>query len=351
MIFDFLIAIFILVLIHELGHFLTAKLFGIKVEEFGIGFPPTLFRIKTKETVYSINALPLGGFVKVYGEEHNEKITKEKNKAFVNKKPWQKIAVLTAGVIGNFLLGWVLISFLFTQGIPLPTTKVEIQEIAKNSPAEVSGLQPKDIVKAIKTDGRTSYIESVPEFIDTVNKHKGKQITLIVIRNNKDIQINITPRENPPKDQGALGVVLKTFENKKYNWYQAPYYGLIESYNTTIMIVKSISNLIIEALAGQADTTNITGPIGIARIVSDASSVGLNYYLYVIALLSFNLAVVNILPFPALDGGRIVFVIYEWLTGKRVNKKVEHWVNAAGFAILITLVIIISIEDIKRFFL
>ncbi|GIW62570.1 MAG: putative zinc metalloprotease [Patescibacteria group bacterium] len=351
MIIDFFIALFILVLIHELGHFLVAKLANIKVEEFGIGFPPALLKFKTKETVYSINAIPLGGFVKVYGEEYNEKVTKDKNRAFINKKPWQKIAVLTAGVIGNFLLGWVLISFLFTQGVPLPTTKVEIENIAKASPAETAGIKSKDIIKAVKTNEKTVYVESVPEFIEIINENKGKPITLIIERNKKELSITTIPRENPPKDQGALGVVLKTFEIKKYNWYQAPYYGLIESYNTTVMIVLSLKNLIIESLAGQADTKNLAGPIGIAKIVSDASAVGLNYYLYVVAILSFNLAVVNILPFPALDGGRIVFVLYEWITGNKVNKKVEHWVNAAGFAILITLVIIISIEDIKRFFL
>ncbi len=347
----FLIALFVLVIIHELGHFLAAKLSGVKVEEFAIGFPPRLISFRKGETLYSINLLPLGGYVKVYGEEYDEKIRGDKSRAFVYKKPWQKLFILTAGVIGNFLLGWVLISYLFTQGVPVPTDTVRIQEVVKNSPAYQAGIRSGDIIKSLEAGGESVQVKTVEQVVEFINKYKGSPVLLTIIRDGKTLQIEAVPRKNPPPDQGALGIVLSNFQIKKYSLYQAPVQGLIEAGKTTLFLVQGILTWLWEALTKKPDTTQITGPIGIAKITANAFTAGKNMFLQVIALLSLNLAVVNLLPFPALDGGRVVMVVYEWISGRRINKSFERWANLIGFAILISLVIIISIYDIKRFFL
>src|SRR3989338_1566243 len=145
----FLLILTILVFVHEFGHFIIAKKMGVKVEEFGIGLPPRLFGIKKGETLYSINLLPLGGFVKLYGEEYNELSKNDENRTFVNKKPWQKTLIILGGVIGNFLLGWFIFSYLVTQGVPVPINKVIIEKVTKNSPADISGLKEKDVISKL----------------------------------------------------------------------------------------------------------------------------------------------------------------------------------------------------------
>lgn len=344
----FIIAIFVLVLVHELGHFIAAKLNGVKVEEFGIGFPPSFLKIKYGETTYSLNLIPLGGFVKVYGEE--EEVKKEKNKAFVYKKPWQKLTILLAGVLGNFLLGWALISYLFTQGVPVPTNKVIIEKVEKSSPAFKSGLKKGDIVKAIIYDSKKEKITDIKKMLEIVDKNKGKPIILEIERNGKIIKIKVVPRKNPPKGQGALGVVITSYEIKKYSWMQAPIKGLVESFNITSKIVAGVVKGIVELFSFEKSTIQVTGPVGIAKLTSEAIKLGKNAFLEFLALLSLNLAVVNLLPFPALDGGRAIMVAYEWITKKRINKNLEKNLNLIGFAILILLVIIITIYDIKRVF-
>ena len=160
----FFIILIVLVIIHEFGHFLAAKKNGVYVEEFGIGFPPRLFGKKIGETLYSINLIPLGGFVKLYGEEYHEveggKQKIASNRAFINKKPWQKVSIIVAGVVMHFVLGWVLISYLFTQGIPTPLNKVRIEKVLPSTPAQQAGLKEKDIVYALTSANHTYPITS-----------------------------------------------------------------------------------------------------------------------------------------------------------------------------------------------
>ena len=346
--FAFLLAVFILVLVHEIGHFIAAKLNGVKVEEFGIGFPPSFLKIKYKETVYSLNLIPLGGFVKVYGEE--KEVKKEKNKAFIFKKPWQKLMILSAGIIGNFLLGWILISYLFTQGVSVPTKKVIVQKVEKNSPAAEKGIKKGDIIKAVIFKTEKIEIDSTAKLIKTVKKYAGREIVLEIKRKSKNLKINIIPRKKPPKGQGALGIVITSYEIKKYPLLEAPFKGLIESSKITLKIIKGVLTAFSNFLTFKRSEIQLTGPIGIAKMTSEAAKLGKNAFLEFLALLSLNLAVINLLPFPALDGGRMILVLYEWKTRKRVDKDFEQKLNTIGFAILILLAIIISIYDIKRFF-
>ncbi len=346
----FIVILAVLVLVHEFGHFLAAKKQGIKVEEFGFGLPPRIFGKKIGETLYSLNWIPLGGFVRLYGEEYHELKNKSlSKKAFVNKKPWQKALVIFAGVVNNFLLGWILISFLFTQGVPVPTNKVIVDQVINGSPAKAAGLRSGDVVKSLRPDvpgAGKIVLKNTADMVSEAQKFAGKKIILTIERNQKQIEVGVVPRINPPSGQGALGIAITSYMERKYPWYQAPFYGLYESWNITKNIVIELSHTVVQLLTLHKPSADIAGPIGIARFTGQAIKFGKNAVLKLVALLSFNLAIVNILPFPALDGGRMVFVLYEWLTGKRANENLEKYTNLIGFFILIALAVVISIHDV-----
>lgn len=353
----FLLILTILVLVHEFGHFLIAKKMGVKVEEFGIGLPPRLFGIKKGETLYSVNLLLLGGFVKLYGEEYQEIKSKQKQSlakhAFVNKKPWQKTLIVLGGVIGNFLLGWFIFSYLVTQGIPVPVNKVVVEKVTKNSPAAIAGLQEKDLIlKLIPPISPITPISltSSTSLITLTQKYAGQKIKLLIQRNNKSMTIDLIPRKNPPKGEGPLGIAITSFIKKKYPWYTAPYYGLIEASNITYKIATELGKLILGLITFQKPHVDVAGPVGIANLAGQAIKFGGNAFLQFLGLLSLNLAIINILPFPALDGGRLIFVLYEGITKKKPNKNIEKYTNLIGFIILLSLVAFITVNDIIKLY-
>ncbi|KKP61492.1 MAG: Membrane-associated zinc metalloprotease [Candidatus Roizmanbacteria bacterium GW2011_GWA2_34_18] len=358
----FLLILTILVLVHELGHFIIAKKMGVRVEEFGIGLPPRLFGVKKGETLYSVNLLPLGGFVKLYGEEYDEldrsdksrpvhtnKI--DKNRTFINKTPWQKTLIILGGVIGNFLLGWFIFSYLVTQGIAVPTNKVIIEKVTKNSPADISGLKERDtILRLIPKNSKIPSISltSSNSLITLTQKYAGQKISLLVQRNNQQLTINLIPRKNPPKGEGPLGIAITSSIEKKYPWYTAPYYGLIEASNITYKIATELGKLILGLITFQKPHVDVAGPVGIANLAGQAVRFGGNAFLQFIALLSLNLAIINVLPFPALDGGRLVFVFYEGIFKKKPNKDIEKYTNLIGFIMLLSLAALITVNDIIK---
>ncbi len=351
----FFIILLVLVLIHEFGHFIAAKKNGVRVEEFGFGFPPRLIGKKIGETIYSFNLLPIGGFVKLYGEEYVEvkkekQALKDKDKTFVYKKPGQKAIIIVAGVVMNFLLGWVLISYLFTQGVPTPTNKVIIEHVVTGSPAAESGLKTRDVVTKLIYKDKEYNITSSSELISLTKKFAGEEMILVLERDSSTVEVRLTPRKNPPVGQGPLGVAVTSFVEKKYPWYQAPFFGLVEAFNITKHIVVELSKTFIQLITFQKPQVDVAGPIGIARFTGEAMKFGQNAVLQLVALLSLNLAVVNILPFPALDGGRLVFVIYEWITRKRVNHIIERNLNLIGIILLLTLALAITINDIMKIY-
>jgi len=348
----FILILALLVLVHEFGHFFAAKKNGVRVEEFGFGFPPRLFGIKKGETLYSINALPIGGFVKLYGEEYQEMQKKtgdtSKNRAFVYKHPLQKAIIIVAGVIGNFLLGWTLISFLFTQGVPTPINKVLVEAVLPLSPAAIAGIHEKDLVYKLSIDKKEYPISSTTDLINLAKQSGGKEMKIFVERENKPYTFSITPRKNPPSGQGPLGIVITSFIEKKYPWYKAPFYGLIEAFNITQKIVSELAKTLFQLATLQKTSVEVAGPVGIARYTGQAIKFGKNAVLELIALLSLNLAIINILPFPALDGGRLVFVMYEWVTKRRVNQKIEQYTNLVGIVILLSFAALITLHDIAK---
>lgn len=354
----FFIILLILVLIHEFGHFFAAKRLGVKVEEFGFGFPPRIFGKKIGETLYSFNIIPLGGFVKLFGEEYHEAKKAEKKakfddkdskRAFINKKPWQKTIIIIGGVVMNFVLGWVITSYLFTVGVPTPNGVV-IEEVQKNSPAMEKGIKKGDqIIKLTSKSGPTEILTTY-DLTQKTSEFAGQEINLLIQGENKQHEISIIPRQNPPKGEGSLGVVIsQKVINVKYPWYTAGFHGFVDAGRKTLFIASQILKLPAQLFVSKKQDLSFTGPVGIAKIVGDARQYGVNALLELTALLSLNLAVINILPFPALDGGRLVFIIYEWITGKRSNAKLEQYLNLGGIIVLLTLSLVITYFDIKKF--
>lgn len=352
----FIAILAILVLIHELGHFLAAKKNGILVEEFGFGFPPRIWGFKYGETLYSINLLPIGGFVKLFGEEYHEansKLAKKtggkyNHRTFISKTPAQKAFVIVAGVFANFLLAWLLISYLFTQGVPTPTNKVMVEKTLKNSPAELAQLKPGDQLTYI-TVGFNSYkLESTTNLIAYSKRFAGERVIFTIKAQGKERNIMMIPRLNPPVGEGPLGLLITSYEEKKYSWYKAPFYGLVHSFTITKTIVTELGKTAFNFFTLKKTNVDVSGPIGIAQYTGQAIKFGRNAVLELMALLSLNLAVINILPFPALDGGRLVFILYEWVTKRRVNKHVERYVNMFGMVTLLALAALITIHDVIK---
>lgn len=349
----FFFVLSILVLIHEFGHFIAAKRAGVYVEEFGLGLPPRVFGVKYGETLYSLNLLPFGGFVKVLGEEEHELSQKKipehlVTRTFAYKKPWQKSIIIASGVICNFLLGWLIISFLFTQGLPVPTTDVRVEQVVAGSPAANAGLKKNDIIKTIRYQKTTIPITSPEDLVSATKRFANKEVSMTVARKHKTIIVSLTPRKNPPKDEGSLGIGISNIEIKKFSYLEAPFLGLVESARITYLTLAELLKTLFRAATFQKIDAQIAGPIGIAVLTREAASYGYLALLQLMGILSLNLAVINILPFPALDGGRLALVLYEWVSGRKVNQVFEKRLNIAGFTILLSFIIIITIRDIVK---
>lgn len=339
-IFLIIIGISTLIFIHELGHFLAAKFSGIPVEEFGLGYPPRLFAKKIGETSYSINLLPFGGFVKIHGEQQIEAEQREidEAKAFYNQPAWRRIGVLIAGVAMNFVLGWFIFSSLFLFGT---TPELIITQVIPDSPAAQAGLIPND---------RLVDFKKAEDFINFINTNKGQEIVLRVKREDKELLIKTTPRFEVPKGEGALGIGINQIGFPKLPFFASLKEGLITSLNIISATFKAIGSLFAGIFTEGKILEGVVGPVGIFQIAFKTAQAGLVYFLTLIGFITINLAVLNILPFPALDGGRILFVLIEKIKGSRIPIKQEALANAIGFAILLFLMFVITIRDITRLF-
>ncbi len=352
----FVLILSVLVLVHELGHFITAKKFGVKVEEFGFGFPPRVFGFKKGETIYSINLLPFGGFVKMFGEDaagggkirgkgERESGKGDIKRAFFARPAWQKAIIVFAGVVMNFVLAVVLISYLFAaQGVALPTKNVKIVEVVKNTPAAQVGLIVGDVV----TNVNGKKITDTKEFADLTRKYLGDKITIDVKRGDRLISLVVTPRKEYPKGEGPLGVAISSTEIKKYAWYEAPFFGTWEAIKFSLLILTGLFDMVVNLVLHGARPAGVAGPIGVAQLTGQAVSYGLNATLWFMALLSLNLAVLNVLPIPALDGGRLFFILIELITRKKVNAKYETLAHAVGLVLLLSLIVVITFFDVLR---
>lgn len=344
-IITFFLVLSFLVLIHEAGHFFAAKMFHVKVLEFGFGLPPKIFGVKRGETTYSINALPIGGFVRLYGEDGEEvKSNEDRKRAFYAISPWKKLVIILAGVFMNFTLAVIVISYIFSQGVYVPGNKVFVEDVVKGSPAYVAGIKTGDQVSKIGVNE----IKSTEDLIAVSKKYSGQKVNLFVIRGKNTYIYAVIPRKNPPKGEGALGISISNLEFKKYSGFEAPVKGIAETVNLSILTIKGLGDIVIRLARFGEVPKEVAGPVGIARLVGQAVNNGFFAVFQLLGILSLNLAVINVLPFPALDGGRMIFVLIELVTRKRVNPKFEGIVNTVGLAILIGLIVLITRNDILR---
>jgi regulator of sigma E protease len=337
----FLPILSIMMFVHELGHFITARLAGITVQEFGFGLPPRLWGFNRNGVIYSINWIPFGAFVKMLGEEDPTAPG-----SFAAKPRLIRAIVLAAGSGMNFLLAVLAFSMVYIVGVPRlsPDGPVQLSAIAPDSPAQVAGLQPGDVIVAF--DGQPTTVQA---FREATQQHLDQPIHLTVKRGQQTFETTLTPRANPPQGQGAIGVVLDANEVARSGPLQALGQGFdqtLRAIGATFMIPK----MLIEGAIAPADARLIGLP-GMARLTSEAVDyavdTGFWYPIFILTgLFSSGLSVANLLPIPALDGGRLFFVLLEWIRGRRVPPEREAAFHFVGIVLLLTLMVIISFNDI-----
>ena len=361
----FIIILLVLVLVHEFGHFFTAKRFGIRVDEFGFGFPPRLFARKYGETEYSLNLLPIGGFVKIFGEDPNDENTNgpDKKRSFIHKPKWQQAIVLFAGVFANFLLAWLLFSIGFMSGLPtsvgselpgstLSDVHLVVIDIVPKSPALNVGLKIGDKIVSIKS-GQDSVANINPDTLKSfVLSHSNTQIEIGYLRGQTEnvSDVLVTPVLNKTTQEPQIGISMDEVGISKLALFPAFTQGLSLTWFMAKSTVIGLYTLISQAIHGKGSLDSVTGPVGMVGIVGDAYQFGFVYLLSFAAIISINLAIINLLPFPALDGGRLFFLLIEKIKGSRINPKIANTANMIGFGILILLMVVITYHDVVKLF-
>jgi len=334
------VALSVIILIHELGHFITAKATGVRVEEFGLGYPPKLFGIKRGETVYSLNAIPFGGFTKLTGEEDPSS-----PRSLASKSIGIRLLILSAGSLMNILLPFFLLTAAFMIPHDMVTGKVIIQKVSAESPAAMAGIEPGNAVLSIN-DKPVNNISDLQRYIQL---NLGRETTVLVERSDSVTrELQLIPRWEPPEGQGATGITVSmlnpTIIRQHYPFWEAVPLGVTEFGETFVLYKNGIISLIIGAAPAI-----VAGPVGIAQITGEVARAGISPLLEFVALISLILGVLNLFPIPALDGGRIVFVMLEWIRrGKRISPKAEGLVHTVGFVLLMGAMILVTYQDILR---
>lgn len=355
----FLIILTILVLIHELGHFLVARWVGVRVEEFGLGLPPMVWGKKIGETVYSLNWLPIGGFVRLAGEDQDPAARPAKLDAtsarqyFWARSKKERSAILAAGVFMNFFLAVAITAGLLVTGVKEPSGRVHVERVISGGPAEQAGILVGDVVRELKARAPGSDVDVVipktpNELITYVNGHKGKQITVALSRNNQPVSVVVTPRTDVPPGQGPLGIAISDLEVHTYPISVAPAKAVSINLNRAWEMLASLGTTVARLARLEPPQADVAGPIGIAQVTGQAVKFGWQAVLEFASILSLNLAVLNVLPIPALDGGRLAFVFLEKALGKKVRPAFEKTTHQIGMIILLGLIVLVSINDILR---
>lgn len=364
----FILVLSVLVLAHEFGHFFTARKFGVKAEEFGLGFPPravgayknskSKWRFiwgnknledlsgadEPKDTVYSLNWLPIGGFVKIKGENGDDAQDKD---SFGAQKIWKRSVILSAGVIMNVVLALVIFSLCFMIGAPQSVEtggKIQITEIVKDSPAARTGILTGDFV----TGADNITFATISEMQNYISTQSGKEISLKVIRGTENLEFKVIPESKD--NRAVIGVGLDQIDTIRYPFFQAIWEGIKHTFVLLWLIIVSFFTLIRDLIIGTGASDSVGGPIRIAQMTGEVARFGFVNLLNFTALLSLNLAVINFLPFPALDGGRILFLLIEKIKGRPVKRETEAIVHNIGFMFLMLLILLVTYKDIVRLF-
>lgn len=351
----FLVVLSLLVFVHEAGHFIMARKMGMKVEEFGFGFPPRLFGWKRGGTLYSINWIPLGGFVKIKGESGDHK---EDGDSFASKKAWQRLVVLVAGVVMNLVFAWILLSIGFMVGLPsvvdsgtpasaqIRDRAVTIMSVAPGSPAERAGIEAGDTLISVDgmtfataEDARAHIVAAGDAGVDLTVQHVGKG----------EAQMHLVSEDLLSANVHGIGVGLLETGTVSFSPPAAVYQGVLATVSYTWQVVTAFWGLLKNLVVSQTVSVDLSGPVGIAVMTGQAAALGIVSLMQFAALLSINLAVLNVLPFPALDGGRALFVLIEKLRGKPADQRIEAAVHNLGFLVLMALVVLVTYRDFVKF--
>lgn len=349
----FVAVLSLLVFVHEFGHFITAKKAGIRVDEFGFGFPPRMVGVKRGGTIYSINWIPLGGFVRIKGEAGEHRSDKD---SFSNKSGWIRLLVLTAGVVMNVLLAWFLFSFGYVVGMPqviedLPQyarvsdDQTQVMEVLKDSPADKAGFAAGDTLLTL--DGQP--VTSVDAVRDYTRTRENQPVTVVFKHDADTLTRTVTPVRLADAQQAAMGLALMRTGMVSYPIWYAPVQGAEATWIMGREIVLSFGALFRDLFVKHTVSVDLSGPIGIAVITSQVAARGFRHLIQFTALLSLNLAIINILPFPALDGGRVLFLAIEKARGRAVSRNIEIMAHNLGFALLMILVLFVTIGDFRKF--
>ena len=335
---SFLAVLVVLIFAHELGHFVTAKLSKVKVEEFGIGFPPRIFSFKRGETVYSLNAIPLGGFTKLLGEEDPDLPGSLASKSIATR-----VLVLSAGSLMNILLPILLFSISFMIPHDMLLEKVQVQEVAPSSPAQSAGIEVGDAV--LEINGRT--VKNRGDVAYLLGLNLGSEVNMLLQKADlSKEEVAVMVRWKPPEGEGAVGIVITgtegTIVRESYPFWEAIPYSVQHCWEILVLFRNEVIGWFIRGTAPE-----LAGPIGIAQMTGEVAKAGISPLLEFAALISINLAIINLFPFPGLDGGRLVFVALEWVRrGKRISPKKEGLVHLIGFIVLMGLIVVVSYFDI-----
>lgn len=334
----------LIVLVHELGHFITAKAKKVRVEEFGIGLPPRLLSFKRGETLYSLNALPIGGFNKLTGEEDPTD-----PHSLASKSAGTRLLILGAGSFLNIVLAFLLLSIAFTVPHQVVKEPILVNGIAPGSPAALAGIQPGDTI--VSADGKT--LQNIIDLLRTIQLNLGDEISMVVEHADSTTEhVTLTPRWKPPENEGAIGVELdlqasaesRTVVTESYPPWKAIPRGATALFETFILYKDGIFSMI----TGTA-SVEVAGPVGIMQMVGEAAKAGISPLLEFAAILSFIIGIINIFPLPALDGGRIAFILLELIRrGRRISPQTERIVHLVGFFMMIAVFLVVTYNDIAR---
>jgi len=370
--------------LHEFGHFVIAKKCGVKVEEFGIGYPPRIIGKKIGQTFYSLNLLPFGAFVKIQGEEGRDARASreagapvlgiESAQSFSEKPIWQRASIVLGGVVSFWLISAILLSIVFGLGVSQAISdeaeaknpKVQIVAIVSGSPAEKAGIRLGDTIASLKlkmknekpapyqneVSGAGLKITKIKEVQEFTNLHKGEEIILTIQRGKEIFDVSLIPRVSPPEGEGAMGVGLIRTTLTNYPWYLSPIKGIEASLNLTASIGSGLIEVFGNIVRGKGlpPGVQLMGPVGMGSLMTQVAQLGVSYYLQFVASISICLAIFNILPIPALDGGKLLFLAIEKIRKKPVSPKIEQNITGGFFTVLVALMIWVTIKDIIRLF-
>ncbi len=353
----FLLILSVLVLGHEWGHYFAAKRMGMKVDEFGLGFPPRIWAWKRKDGMeVSLNMIPLGGFVKIKGESGDDDVAA--TDSFASKSIPRRFVVLVAGVVMNLVMAWLIFTVGFWVGIPAVTDTapsdssiaggeftvtnegVTIFDVMKDSPGAQAGMEVGDMVTSIDnvvyTDSEAARLALAP----------GTTHHVVLARGSKEVDVDVTASLIESLGHEAIGIELLKTGTVHFPWYQAPWRGMKQTVESTGAILAALGGLVVNIFSHKSVGAAVSGPVGIAIVTGQVAKMGFAHVLQFAAMLSLNLAVLNVLPIPALDGGRVGFLFIEAIRRKKASVKFESTVHGIGFALLMLLVVFVTFKDI-----